>query len=185
MFVYFIQAANGGPIKIGKADRPDRRLKQLQAAHPYPLVILAVCRGGFLAEREVIHRFAHKRLQGEWFEPDDKLLALIADLPTWEAVEAGAECPEIVNSNIKVIAALYDAGYTFADLAELIGCSRQRAHQILQNERPGIHTRKRKFVKGEFVAPPPRPPRPEEPVADAYNRMLSELAGDTPLIVSE
>lgn len=65
--VYFI-AAKVGPIKIGMAIDPVRRLKSLQTSHPEPLSILATSSGGPEREREYHKQFAGHRLHGEWFE---------------------------------------------------------------------------------------------------------------------
>jgi len=78
--VYFIQAVSGGPIKIGKADDPQRRLYDLQAMNPTKLQILATVDGGQRREYELHVRFKGSRLHGEWFEPTPELLSLISDL---------------------------------------------------------------------------------------------------------
>lgn len=64
--VYFI-ASESGPIKIGKANNPEGRLKSLQTGHHERLSILATCEGGGEREREYHRRFAAFRLTGEWF----------------------------------------------------------------------------------------------------------------------
>lgn len=78
--VYFIQAENGGPIKIGVAKDPAKRLTELQATSPYTLLILGTVGGGFRREKELHAQFADWRLHGEWFSDDcEDLRALIAD----------------------------------------------------------------------------------------------------------
>jgi hypothetical protein len=42
LFVYFIQAKEGGPVKVGKAVDPVARLRELQCANASELVIRAV-----------------------------------------------------------------------------------------------------------------------------------------------
>lgn len=79
--VYFIQAASGGPIKIGRAIDIDRRLVQLQTASPEPLIVLAVIEnGGHAKERELHKQFAEYRLQGEWFMPCEELISFISQI---------------------------------------------------------------------------------------------------------
>jgi hypothetical protein len=68
--VYFIQAVNGGPIKIGTAIDPKKRLASLQLSCPFRLKILATRPGGERLERSLHRRFAAYRLHGEWFEPN-------------------------------------------------------------------------------------------------------------------
>jgi hypothetical protein len=75
--VYFIQGVDGGPIKIGKANFPERRLYDLQASSPVRLRILATVAGGMRREYELHRQFKASRLHGEWFEPTPELLAEI------------------------------------------------------------------------------------------------------------
>lgn len=45
MAVYFIQAVEGGPIKIGFAQDPQKRLAEIQRMSPVPLQVLKVIPG--------------------------------------------------------------------------------------------------------------------------------------------
>lgn len=74
--VYFI-AADHGPIKIGRAIRPESRLADLQCGYPYRLKVLATIRGGNGLERGYHERFAEHRLEGEWFDRHPEILAEI------------------------------------------------------------------------------------------------------------
>lgn len=79
--VYFIQAVNGGPIKIGfTAEDVRARCKQLQTGNPYELKVLAWCHAPQSKEKELHKQFASARLEGEWFAPVPELLALILSL---------------------------------------------------------------------------------------------------------
>ncbi len=75
--VYFIQAVDGGPIKIGWAEVPKCRLADIQIGNPQQLVIVGILNGGERREREIHTRFRHLRIRGEWFENDDELVAFI------------------------------------------------------------------------------------------------------------
>jgi hypothetical protein len=164
LFVYFMQAAQGGPIKIGVAKRPDRRLAIFQPATPHPLVIRAVARGGRLAETTLHRRFSKERInQTEWFEPSESLLTFIAGYPSWDEVIAGQDCPEIETDDDyrQALAKLWEQGYSYDDIGGLLGVTRQRAHQIV---RP--HT-------SETVE---RPDRPDELIEVALRRLLSGAA---------
>jgi len=79
-FVYFIQGAPGGNIKIGWALSPERRRSELQCGSPIPLSILASVPGTRELESEHHSRFAHLREHGEWFRPEPELLEYIASL---------------------------------------------------------------------------------------------------------
>lgn len=65
--VYFIQAGENGPIKIGYSNEPWGRLATLQTAHYEKLRLLGVTTGDVDSERALHKRFAPFRLEGEWF----------------------------------------------------------------------------------------------------------------------
>jgi hypothetical protein len=69
-FVYFIQAGQDGPIKIGVAADPLLRLDDLQVGSPVALTLLAAIPGGAVHERQLHARFAEGRIRGEWFSAD-------------------------------------------------------------------------------------------------------------------
>lgn len=71
--IYFIQSGTNGPIKIGVSANPADRLRELQTAHPEPLLLLATFPGGFDPERALHVRFARHWLRGEWFAPHEDL----------------------------------------------------------------------------------------------------------------
>lgn len=76
--VYFIQAKDGGPIKIGSSCDTSTRLSQLQAYNPAELVCLGVIReGGVRLERQLHVEFAKYRIRHEWFEPVQELMEYI------------------------------------------------------------------------------------------------------------
>lgn len=86
--IYFIQSEVGGPIKIGythSRDTVDRRMAQLQAAHPYKLVCLATMNGSIFIERRLHEMFHKHRLLGEWFENTDELQEFIRNIDTFDA----------------------------------------------------------------------------------------------------
>lgn len=74
---YAIQSERGGPIKLGLATDPQRRLSHLQTSHHEPLVILATWPGDGASEAAAHERWRHLRIRGEWFDPSEDLLAWI------------------------------------------------------------------------------------------------------------
>lgn len=79
-YIYFVQAVEGGPIKIGRSKSPKRRLKAHQVSHPAVLklcrtVAVHISKAGTM-ESNIHKHFAHARLQGEWFEPVAELAKL-------------------------------------------------------------------------------------------------------------
>jgi hypothetical protein len=75
--VYFIQAVDGGRIKIGTTIQLATRLKTLANECETDLRILAVMDGDRGVERAIHERFSGLRAVGEWFEPGDDLLGFI------------------------------------------------------------------------------------------------------------
>ena len=78
--VYFVQAATGGPIKIGTSANVAARVAALQTASPTRLRVLATAPGGVALERALHVAFAAERLEGEWFSATPALLALVREL---------------------------------------------------------------------------------------------------------
>lgn len=76
--VYFIQAGEGGPIKIGTTTNLPLRIKKLQQAQAEKLVMLALRKGGVITERKYHAKFKAFRKRGEWFSPAPEILAEIA-----------------------------------------------------------------------------------------------------------
>ena len=80
--VYFIQEGEDGPIKIGMAGNPEKRLKGLQTGHARQLRMLCSCPGGAPLEALYHRRYSKHHLQGEWFDPHPDILAEIDRLNT-------------------------------------------------------------------------------------------------------
>jgi hypothetical protein len=77
--IYFIQAVEGGLIKIGSSRDPAHRLKALQAACPIRLRLIGVIRdAGWKREHELHSSFWAMHAYGEWFQPEPALIAYIA-----------------------------------------------------------------------------------------------------------
>lgn len=72
--VYFIQAATGGPIKIGSTNNLEKRLADLQTASPIELLVIGVCDPPFDGFEKWLHStLVGYRIRGEWFEDDPGL----------------------------------------------------------------------------------------------------------------
>lgn len=75
--VYFIQAGEGGPIKIGCSRSPIVRLNELQTGNAEKLVYCGAIPGGFELEQRLHERFASLRVAGEWFNAEPELVDYI------------------------------------------------------------------------------------------------------------
>jgi hypothetical protein len=80
VFVYFIQAGENGPIKIGIAADHEDRMRSLQVGHYEELRLLKTILTTGKKEAEKLEAQFHARfhsyhLRGEWFSPSEDLLA--------------------------------------------------------------------------------------------------------------
>lgn len=85
--IYFIQAGSHGPIKIGLARNPHRRLRKLQVGCPWRLYLIGYILGGWEKEKSLHEKFAHLKKRGEWFNPGLELLAFIKSVRWGENTE--------------------------------------------------------------------------------------------------
>lgn len=77
VFVYFIECGDGGPIKIGLAADPEKRMAELQPANPFRLRIIGRMHGGVDLEQSLHALFWSSHIRGEWFERMDRILRYI------------------------------------------------------------------------------------------------------------
>lgn len=75
-FIYFV-GWERGPIKIGIASTPHRRIKDIQTGCPHKLRIWAMVPGTQNDEAKLHKQFANDKLKGEWFKRSTGLLAEI------------------------------------------------------------------------------------------------------------
>lgn len=107
--IYLVQAEAGGPIKIGTAVDPERRLDALRGSCPIPLRMLRVLEGDITEELWLHKRFAEHRLHGEWFEPCDELVAFANS-------DEGVTAPRRLIRDARI-----SAGLSRADMARELG----------------------------------------------------------------
>ena len=77
-FLYFLRRKEDGLVKIGWSQTIIQRLDALQRQHG-PLEILAIIAGGPVAEGVWHEWYASIRVEGEWFEPSEDLMAWFED----------------------------------------------------------------------------------------------------------
>lgn len=73
MYVYFIQAGENGPVKIGVANNVESRLDQLQTGNHLRLTILKKIKclsksNSYHIESQLHYKFRKHRIRGEWFK---------------------------------------------------------------------------------------------------------------------
>jgi hypothetical protein len=85
-FVYFVQAGDGGNIKIGISTDVLKRITKMQSDCPEKLNLLLVVPGDGAREAHLHDRLSAHRRDGEWFTPCNEIFKLIDEL-SGEAVD--------------------------------------------------------------------------------------------------
>lgn len=106
VYVICLRTAVGlaAPIKLGISNSPEKRLRALQTACPYPLALAAafICPSDGMAadvERQFHRRHGDRRTSGEWFEIDPAYAVQFANfLITAGLVLAGGMSMEEVDA---------------------------------------------------------------------------------------
>ena len=77
MSIYFIQAGDDGPVKIGFATDVRARIKVIQTNSPEKLSLIRQIDGDVPVERWFHKQFNDRRLNGEWFSFCDEMLTIL------------------------------------------------------------------------------------------------------------
>jgi len=77
--VYFVQSGDDGPIKIGWSRDVVRRVAELQTANAHALVLLGAVPGTMEDEAAMHARFAHLRMEAEWFRNSPEIHAFLRE----------------------------------------------------------------------------------------------------------
>lgn len=75
--IYFVQSGEKGPIKIGKANDPYKRLISLQTSSSETLTILGLMDGDIKEGKDIHAKFYDCKIKGEWFKPSKDLIEFI------------------------------------------------------------------------------------------------------------
>jgi hypothetical protein len=77
-YVYFIRALPDGPVKIGYTEfDPSKRRSELQTGCPWPIKVIGAIVGDRRKEMEMHAALSVWRLSGEWFAPNDAVMAAV------------------------------------------------------------------------------------------------------------
>lgn len=124
MPVYFVQAGEGGNIKIGYARNVQSRLSKMRVDCPAVLRLLAVCEGDVECERDLHARFAAHRVRGEWFLASPEILEFIAAQRPVVLPSPGRRGRRIRRVNTAMDEWMQEAGVSDDDLAADLGVDR-------------------------------------------------------------
>ena len=97
VYTYFIQHGEDGPVKVGQAHDPYRRLSGLQTGNPVRLYLRAVVEYDLMPEPNVHALLASARIHNEWFELTDEVrevLKVATQLSRHREAAEGATYPE-------------------------------------------------------------------------------------------
>lgn len=97
-YVYIIRSGRGNrrPIKIGMADNPKRRIKELQTGNPELLNLVLTMKCNSRKHARLVERTLHNQLEGvnilgEWYQVKEnklfKVLKLLAKDPSCDVIE--------------------------------------------------------------------------------------------------
>lgn len=101
--IYFMQAIEGGPVKIGFTDDIDRRKEQLEKHYGRRLVVLGVRPGDWSDEQAVHRQFEHLRIgRLEQFQPNVELMAFIGCPLLATQIPTEAMTPAVVSTTVPV-----------------------------------------------------------------------------------
>lgn len=129
--VYFVQAGEGGPIKIGwTGGSPSARMAALQTGNPELLQLLASAPGAVEDEKALHARFAAARMSGEWFRAVPELVAFVAGVAWVQRAEFGTGLAGDLEEP------LLDCGLAVSDLEDIaryleFGRAFERGHALL------------------------------------------------------
>ena len=98
--IYFIQAGEAGPVKIGYSrsrEGAKKRLRDMATGHYETLHLRAVIPGEQIDEAELHAFWSHRRLRGEWFAPD-----VLLDVAVFSGAEEDAlEVADIAHAGLR------------------------------------------------------------------------------------
>lgn len=121
MAVYMIRAGDTGPVKLGFAVNPDRRIGGLQIGHPEKLTVLRIMEGCRAFEAALHRHFAPLRIRGEWFTHSDEMLGDLEHLrPAANNNDVSPSAPRAVKYDDALVRVLEKAGGP-SKLAEYLG----------------------------------------------------------------
>jgi hypothetical protein len=171
VYIYFVEAADNGLVKIGYAKRPAARLHQLQSISPSALTLKGVVRGSRSHEVRLHEHFKENRVRGEWFSPCQELVDFLAGLPAWDESLPPESVPIFSAVERNIYLDLYMAGYLQSEIAEHFGFSRQRANQLITINAVGPQFKKCDW----YYRPGHERPKPTVPIAEYIEKIGGQV----------
>lgn len=175
--VYFIQAGEDGPVKIGWTGAAiAKRLGALQPGNWLDLRIIGSIPNQIIDTEAAWHeRFAEHRIRSEWFAPAPELLTAIA--------EASAAEPMAIVTPIRgqcgtdVVAWMKRNGINYKQLGAMVNMTPSHVRVSLHNYRPPhgrIAHRLEKATQGEITAAALMSPEGRRMAKAAFDALMSK-----------
>lgn len=121
-YIYFIQVAGGGPVKIGITRHdPRQRMVKIQSDCPWPVQLLGAIKGD-IDQEAIFHRQLEEfKLQGEWFRPAEQVIAVVESALQSAASVQFSKKKRTPKYDHPLCIYRSDNGLTLKDVAELVG----------------------------------------------------------------
>lgn len=133
--IYFLQAGDNGPIKIGYVTSVDQ-IKSWQEGSPVPLKLLATLEGTLEVEAYLHSKFLRFRQHGKWFKGSQEILNFVQNshLP-YSLLEDKPNVNDKVTFNklnqlLLKIKYQSQIGVEWQDIARELGMSTEKLHKL-------------------------------------------------------
>lgn len=132
MAVYFIRAGDG-PVKIGTADDPKARMRELQCGNYLDLTLVRVIDGNSPEERWLHRHYEPFHIRGEWFRFDESMLHLeppLIEPETGHVTPVSRIIAECYDGKVSRLAAAMEVTYQAVRKWESNGVPAERVLQL-------------------------------------------------------
>jgi len=102
MAIYFIQRESDAAIKIGYSEDVPTRLGILRSTGNGRLSLLCAIDGDMVVEKQLHTKFNDDRIEGEWYEPSETLVAYIDHLKTCGLSNHLSISPAMKHTSIRI-----------------------------------------------------------------------------------
>ncbi len=143
MATYIIQAGPTGPVKIGRADDPEDRMRTLQTGQAEELRIIRIVDTPYDCEGAFHERFAEHRLRGEWFRFHADMMTFIPAAPEPETISgvmrkarkaARTECQDLMYEIWHAYRDLMDRDEFYRHMAVHLEGTQRRVRALINRE---------------------------------------------------
>lgn len=133
--IYFLQAGDDGPIKIGYTTSVDQ-IKSWQEGSPVPLKLLATFEGSLEVEAYLHSKFLRFRQHGKWFKRSQEILNFVQNSNLLHNLLEDKPTPSDkvtfnkLNQLLLKIKYQSQVGVEWQDIARELGMSTERLHKL-------------------------------------------------------